>query len=99
LFALSRQVNARWTNNAHKLPEHLDELSGVAFADPVTRIAYEYRVKGASQYELCAVFSADNRKDQDPTKLPAKWSHSAGRYCFTLDAAQAAENPAIYFPD
>src|SRR5271156_416334 len=61
LFELSQQIFGRWNSGNHRLPEHLDELSGVASADPVTRASYDYRPKGASQYELCATFEMPSR--------------------------------------
>jgi len=96
---LSAQINTRWSSSGHKLPEHLDELSGVALADPVTRAAYEYHVKEGSQYELCATFALDGRQNNEATLGASKWSHPAGRHCFLLDASVPADNPNIYFPD
>jgi hypothetical protein len=98
LYQLSSQIHARWNDNGHKLPGKLDELSGIPSADPVTRISYEYRVKEASQYELCATFSLESRQ-HDAASPPSKWSHPAGLHCFRLDAAEAAENPNVYIPD
>lgn len=99
LYMLSTQINSRWSGHGHKLPEHLDELSGVVFADPVTRAAYEYHVKEGSQYELCAAFSMAGGQNNEGTLRPSNWSHPAGRHCFPLDASEAADNPNIYFPD
>jgi hypothetical protein len=99
LYLLSGQIHTRWSSNGHKLAEHLDELSGVAFADPVTRIAYEYHAKEGSQYELCATFALESRQNNDAVSRTSKWTHRAGRYCFALNAGEAAENPNIYFPD
>jgi Domain of unknown function (DUF5671) len=98
LYQLSNQINAHWNSSSHKLPEHLDELSGVVLADPITRVAYGFHVKEGSQYELCATFSMENRgKDEISTR--SQWSHPPGNHCFALDAAKAAENPYIYFPN
>lgn len=98
LYQLSGQISARWKSNGHQLPQHLDELSGATLADPVTRAAYEYHEKAGSQYELCATFSAASNKG-NATRSSGSWSHPAGRQCFSLDAAESAENPGIYFPD
>lgn len=98
LYQLSAQINVRWNSNGHKLPQHLDELSGVVLADPITRIAYEYHLKDGSQYELCATFSMESPRDNAAAARPSTWTHSAGQHCFSLDAAQPAENPYIYFP-
>ena len=99
LWQLSTQINIRWNSRGHKLPEHLDELTNVALADPLTRMAYEYHVKEGSEYELCGTFAADSRaKKNDAMSRPSKWAHPAGRYCFALNAAETPENPNIYLP-
>jgi hypothetical protein len=101
LYQLSNQINTHWNSSSHKLPEHLDELSGVVLADPITRVAYGYHVKEGSQYELCATFSMDSMENRgkDEISRRSQWSHPPGNHCFTLDAANAAENPYIYFPN
>jgi hypothetical protein len=98
LFQLSGQINGHWSTNGHKLPEHLDELPNVASADPVSRMAYEYRSKEGSQYELCATFSRESQSNKGAMSR-SKWSHPAGRACFQMDASLPAENPNIYLPD
>jgi Domain of unknown function (DUF5671) len=98
LYQLSNQIDARWNSNNHKLPEHLDELSGVVLADPITRVTYGYHVKEGSQYELCATFSMENR-GKDEVSRRSQWSHPPGNHCFALDATKTAENPYIYFPN
>jgi Domain of unknown function (DUF5671) len=97
LFQLSMQINSRWKANG-RLPEHLDEISDVALADPITRVEYGYRVKNGSAYELCASFSAAGT-EENTTRNRSQWSHPAGHHCFQLDATQPAEGPNIYFPD
>lgn len=97
LFQLSMQINTRWKANG-RLPEHLDELSDAALADPITRAEYGYRVKKGSDYELCASFSTAG-PEENTTRNRSPWSHPAGDYCFQLDAAQPAEDPNIYLPD
>lgn len=68
----------------HKLPQSLTELGGSAPAlrlnDPVTRIAYEYRPLDERRFELCAVFSTENRTEglRPPSRV-----HAAGRQCFS----------------
>ena len=98
LYQLTTQINARWGSNGHKLPEHLDEIPNAALADPITRVAYEYRSKEGNQYELCATFSLESHAN-DGTSRRNEWSHPAGRYCFQLEAGQAVDNPYIYLPD
>jgi len=98
LYQLSMQVNTRWKANGNTLPQHLDELRGVALSDPMTRATYEYRVKDGSQYELCATFSAASRPN-DAVRARDVWAHPGGHHCYSLDASQPAENPYIYLPD
>lgn len=97
LYQLSTQINQRWKANG-ELPEHLDELRGVALADPVTRNTYEYRNKTESEYELCAVFAAASPQ-QNANRTPDTWAHPAGHHCFSLNASGVTENPNVYLPD
>lgn len=92
LYQIASQANVSWKTNGDKLPEHLDQLQGVAVSDPITRSTYEYRVLGSSQYELCATFAL-------PSQDSSTWRHPAGHYCFTRDASRVPENPLTYFPD
>lgn len=96
LYQLSERVQNRWRLNGKALPRDLSELSGVAISDPVTRAVYEYHPKEGSKYELCATFSAASRNDNSMPNRDA-WFHSAGHYCFSLDAAQPTQSPG-YFP-
>jgi hypothetical protein len=89
LYILSQQIDARWNVNSHKLPDHLDELRGVALADPVTRAGYEYHSKEGGQCQMCATFALASRQDNQPQP----WAHPAGYYCFSLDAAQPSASP------
>jgi hypothetical protein len=90
---LSQQINVHWNTTKQKLPEHLDELQGVVFADPVTRSAYGYRTKENSQYQLCATFSGASPQDgQSPV-----WAHPSGYYCFSFDASQPTPGPPYVF--
>jgi Domain of unknown function (DUF5671) len=95
LYGLSGQINLYWTRN-HKLPEHLDQLPGAVIADAVTRQPYEYHVKEGSKYELCATFLLDSHVN-DATRSPSRWSHSAGRHCFQVDATEAMDSPYAYY--
>jgi hypothetical protein len=36
---------------------------------------------------------------KDEISRRSQWSHPPGNHCFELDAAKAAENPYIYFPN
>jgi hypothetical protein len=97
LFQLSGLIDARWRNNGHMLPAHLDEVRGVTVSDPVTGAPYEYQPGQGSQYDLCATFSMDSHRQTNPPRA-GFWSHPAGRHCFTLDASQPAEYPNVYLP-
>jgi len=96
LYQLSEQVRHDW-NASHKLPEHPDQLPGAPLADPITHVAYEYRVMGGSVYELCATFVASNTQNDGVGS--SAWAHPAGRHCFTIDAAGMVDNPYVYSPD
>jgi hypothetical protein len=96
LYQLGAQINARYSRAQH-LPAHLDELPGVAFADPVTRIAYPYHAKEGGNYELCATFAMDSARDNAASRSRA-WAHPAGSHCFQLNATESPEAPSIYFP-
>ncbi len=98
LYSLSQRIALRWSSNGHKLPEHLDELHDVALADPVTRTTYEYRPGNGSDYQLCATFSLASRQDEQ-SQGAKEWTHPAGHYCFSLDAAQPPGSPPYdYMP-
>jgi hypothetical protein len=95
LYGLSGQIKLYWNRN-HKLPEHLDQLPDAVIADAVTRQPYEYRLKEGSKYELCATFLLNSHLN-DGTRSPNRWSHSAGRHCFALDATEGMDVPYPYF--
>jgi Domain of unknown function (DUF5671) len=97
LFQISTQIHLRF-HGAGKLPAHLDELSNIAFVDPVTRVAYPYQPKEGGNYELCATFSLDSRQVKAGSRSKF-WSHPAGNHCFELNAAGSPENPNIFLPD
>lgn len=56
--------------------------------DPESRELYDYRATGASSYELCALF--DTVLNANDGRIPAFWSHSAGRHCFLIDVKPQA---------
>ena len=82
-----------YRNTHDSLPQTLDDLksSVSAFArirtkDPMGR-PYEYAVKDAISYDLCAEF---DRPAEEPTEAPGYLSkitkHGQGKECFTLEA-------------
>jgi hypothetical protein len=98
LYQLSAEINRRWTlgrDSNRKLPGQLDELPNGRTTDPVTHTAYEYRVRDENQYELCATFSLPSQRNKAGSRQDS-WSHPAGHYCFSLDAAKEPENLNIY---
>jgi hypothetical protein len=48
--------------------------------DPETRMVYEYRPLDERRFQLCAVFSTDNRTEAQ--RSPRDRAHGAGRQCF-----------------
>jgi hypothetical protein len=75
-----------WTRN-RRLPATLDELAKEAGTnafsrDPESGASYEYGVKGAETYELCATFTRESEARGD------FWSHGAGRHCFEIHAKE-----------
>jgi len=96
LYQLSDKIRNFWTSQ-QKLPEHLDELPDATLADPITRVTYEYHVKGGREYELCAVFAANSERN-DAMPGSTTWSHPEGKHCFSVDATRMLDNPYIYSP-
>jgi hypothetical protein len=90
LRALAGALDLYWSRRG-ALPGALDALAqeqGFApqATDPATGRPYEYRVLGASTYELCAEFERP-AEEGDPAGF---WSHGAGRHCFQLEAKKPA---------
>jgi hypothetical protein len=94
LSNIQRQIVSHWQQRG-ALPEKLDALadsiSGYkAPLDPQDATPYRYRIVGERQFELCAVFRADNRDDTKYTGLKPyydtdfrTWDHGKGITCFT----------------
>lgn len=91
----------------HKLPTNLDQLiadSNVyiqsdGLIDPVTKERFEYKVTGATAYELCATFDTATEKDDgnyrgaiemvtEPDSTTQRFSHGVGKTCFPLTVSQ-----------
>lgn len=73
------------------LPDGLDEVyaDGSAPLPPEDRAAYEYRVTGERNYELCATFERSTMRDgrsmvrvYEPYAGNYNWEHGEGRTCF-----------------
>lgn len=97
LQTIQWQIINYWQTK-EKLPASLDdlrdEISGfIPPKDPETGNAYEYRVLGKTQFELCGMFSAVSRVgavENMPRAVAVSdggaleiWAHDAGRACFT----------------
>ena len=103
---LSSIVNAAqaFYDQRGALPQTLDQFHEqgpwyvASLADPETGSAYEYAVKAATDYELCATFSREGSDTTQPGVYPSvkpypvgaypqdrrgsSFSHSVGRQCF-----------------
>ncbi len=89
LERIAAAVDERWRQDG-RLPASADELSHdrtfTVPTDPATGQRYEYRVLGASSYELCAEFQDVSRDARDrPRNQAPFWDHDAGRECFALE--------------
>lgn len=111
LQQIQSQVVSYWQAKQHlpaTLADLTDSISGYsAPTDPQTGQPYEYSVKWAQGFELCASFNAvtqpysafSRTTPAAPTEFPSKvltadsWQHGAGRVCYerTID-------PALYPP-
>jgi hypothetical protein len=75
-----------WTRH-RRLPASLAELdkeagTNIYSRDPETDEPYEYAVKSANMYELCAAFARDSEQRGD------FWFHRPGRTCFQIAAKE-----------
>ena len=95
LATISRTVTSyRLTSEA--LPQTLGDLqraqptAGLSFKDPAGQ-AYEYKVKDAFAYELCASFDTA-AETTEPSVRPYSVfeKHGLGRQCFSLEARPAS---------
>jgi Domain of unknown function (DUF5671) len=87
LVMLANQVNNKWNFSNHTLPSNIDALPTYSLNDPVTHQPYEYHAKGTHEYELCATFDRDDRKDT-PAAENKFWNHPKGHFCFALDPSE-----------
>ena len=72
-----------------RLPASLQEVPAIPdsyLRDPVTARPYEYRVRGAESFELCADFDRPSDPDQ-PQFAQNIGKHGAGHACFPQVAA------------
>jgi hypothetical protein len=84
---VSQLYNDQSQRNRKDLPANIDEVRTVysRVGDPETDQPFEYRVKDASRYELCANFSAESEDWQQNPNSRSRWAHPAGHYCYTID--------------
>ena len=82
-----------------QVPETLEALTKSrqffleSITDPKTAAPYEYSVKDAKNYTICATFETDTTQvpvtDQfAPYPGSLFWKHPVGRYCFDFDATE-----------
>jgi hypothetical protein len=84
-------VDVYWKRH-QTLPSDLGRLMqepgfGRASLDPETGAGYDYEIKDADSYRLCAAFALDSGDDADGLRgrAASEWVHPAGRFCFDLD--------------
>jgi hypothetical protein len=83
-----------------RFPPTLDQLmrgrprAGLAFADPVTHVPYEYTVLDSVHYQLCATFEAPDSVGPYGTAVDPFWRHGAGRACFTFEVKRPVAIPS-----
>lgn len=95
LAILAGQVNTKWNLSNRTLPSSVEGLPAYLLKDPLTHRPYEYHAKSANEYELCATFDRDDRKET-PASQDTFWNHPRGHFCFALDPSQP---PPIRFPN
>ena len=101
LQEVSRAI-AAYAEKHGNLPPMLDpvtrqpEVGRARFQDPVTHVAYDYRVLGERRYQLCATFDAsDSSATSDNARF---WWHPAGHACFTFDLPRPGAVPSWPIP-
>ena len=98
LQTIQYQIVSYWQNK-EKLPTTLDDpkdpIGGFVLpVDPKTGLSYEYAVKDALSFELCATFTRETPTGTISQEFAApaypykngvneNWQHSAGRVCFS----------------
>ncbi len=90
LMEISNQVSNYYAQR-EALPTNLDQIGVLSYhfpkLDPQTEKAYEYRVTGATTYELCAEFNRASQEREDAYYRMyggVSWAHGAGRDCFEM---------------
>ena len=93
LQSVQNEIVNYWINK-RVLPENLsvleDSITGYKVpTDPQTDNQYEYIIKGADSFELCAIFGLtdDSENSKSPVAVPAgshsqNWQHGSGITCF-----------------
>jgi hypothetical protein len=96
LASISNAI-ANYRSRHEHLPGSFDELQQsqpnltLSFRDPVGQ-AYEYAVKDAFAYELCASFDRATDIATEPARARSLFeTHGAGRQCFNLEARPPAQ--------
>lgn len=91
---LAQQINLKWQASNRTLPDSLDKFPDNAKKNPANGAAFTYRIKSASEYDLCSTFLTDNR-DAPYGTTADRWLHPQGGYCFTFDPAQEVNVPWV----
>lgn len=87
LQMLQGEVINSWAQKS-RLPKSLDDLKNdisgfVPPTDPETSQAYEYAVRGALKFELCATFNLKYGGPYYGGPYGQNWDHEKGRVCFS----------------
>ena len=98
---LAQQINQKSNGTNEELPANLDSFPDAMRQDPLNHKTFEYRLKSKTEYELCAVFAAKSGNAQiQPNTTQSdqeRWSHPAGRYCFSFDTAQPIPQAPYFY--
>ena len=100
LMKIQQQIDEYWHRH-EAMPKDLATLAhepgfDSPIHDPVTGQPYGFELVDSDSYRLCAEFSLDlgklpRRYRRNVYSTYDKWSHPAGRFCFTRDIVKPDE--------
>ncbi len=76
-------------NDLNVLRDEEKYLTEKNIKNPATNENLDYKIKSENEYELCAVFKASNKGQQDISEnyYKDRWPHDAGYQCFSQKAS------------
>ena len=90
------EVKSRSQNQNFQLPKALPKKDYIR--DPISEKSYEYKIIDGTDYQLCASFATDSKKERKKEysyrKIQEFWHHSPGKNCYQFDAKETP--PTIY---